>query len=48
VAIGDIAGEPMMTVDRFEITIELMPLLQGQFRITSMRLDRPRMRVTVD
>jgi uncharacterized protein involved in outer membrane biogenesis len=47
VAVGDAGGEPMMTVDRFEITIELMPLLQGQFRITSMRLDRPRMRVAV-
>lgn len=47
VAVGDTAGEPMMTVDRFEITIELMPLLQGQFRITSMRLDQPKMRVVV-
>ena len=48
VTVGDVAGEPMMTVDRFEITIELMPLLQGQFRITSMRLDRPRTRVVVN
>ncbi len=37
----------MMTVDRFEITIELMPLLQGQFRITSMRLEQPRIQVVV-
>jgi len=48
VTVGDVAGEPMMTVDRFEITIELMPLLQGQFRVTSMRLDRPRTHVVVN
>jgi hypothetical protein len=48
VTVGDAAGEPMMRVERFEITIELMPLLQGKFRVTSMRLDRPRMRVNVD
>lgn len=48
VAVGDVEGEPMMTVDRFAVTIELMPLLQGEFRITTMRLDRPYMRVVVN
>ena len=37
----------MMTVDRFAVTIELMPLLQGEFRILSMRLDRPQLRIAV-
>jgi uncharacterized protein involved in outer membrane biogenesis len=47
VAVGDADGEPMMMVDRFEVTIELMPLLQGEFRVVSMRLDRPHMRMVV-
>ena len=38
----------MMEVDRFEATIELMPLLQGEIRVVSMKLERPRVRVMVD
>ncbi len=38
----------MMTVDRFEVTIELMPLLQGEIRVTSMKLRRPIASVSVD
>lgn len=37
----------MMMVDRFAVTIELMPLLQGEFRVLSMRLDRPHLRIAV-
>ena len=47
VAVGEVEDAPMMTVDRFEVTIELMPLLQGEFRVVSMRLDRPVARITV-
>ena len=47
VSVGETDGEPMMTVDRFDVTIELMPLLQGEFRITAMRLERPYMRIVV-
>ena len=38
----------MMEVDRFEATIELMPLLQGEIRVMCMKLDRPHVRVMVD
>ncbi|MEO8669499.1 MAG: AsmA family protein, partial [Bauldia sp.] len=48
VRVGDIEGRPMMTVDRFEVTIELMPLLQGEIRVTSMKLRRPVATVSVD
>jgi uncharacterized protein involved in outer membrane biogenesis len=48
VRVGEADGQPMMTVDRFEVTIDLTPLLQGEFRVVSMRLDRPHLRVMVD
>ena len=48
VQVGDTEGKPMMEVDRFEATIELMPLLQGEIRVVSMKLERPRVRVMVD
>lgn len=48
VRVGQPGGEAMMTVDRFEVTIELTPLLQGEIRVTSMRLDRPVVHVGVD
>ncbi len=48
VQVGDTEGQPMMTVDRFAVTIELMPLLQGQIHVISMRLEKPRVRVAVD
>jgi len=48
VRVGDVDGKPMMTVDRFEVTIELMPLLQGEIRVVSMKLRRPVVTVMVD
>ncbi len=48
VKVGDTEGQPMMTVERFAVTIELMPLLQGEIRVTAMELDRPTVRVSVD
>lgn len=48
VRVGPLDVPAMMTVDRFEVTIELMPLLQGEIRVTSMRLDKPSVRVAVD
>jgi hypothetical protein len=38
----------MMEVARFAVTIELMPLVQGQIRVISMTLDDPIVRVAVD
>jgi uncharacterized protein involved in outer membrane biogenesis len=48
VRVGDSEGKPMMTVDRFEVTIELMPLLQGEIRVVSMKLRKPVVSVSVD
>ena len=48
VRVGPADAPPMMTVERFDVTIELMPLLQGEIRVTSMRLDSPSVRISVD
>jgi uncharacterized protein involved in outer membrane biogenesis len=48
VQVGDTEGQPMMTVERFAVTIELMPLLQGEIHVISMKLDKPVVRVSVD
>ncbi len=48
VEVGDVEGQPMMTVDKFSVTIELMPLLQGEIRVVSMKLDGPAVHVVVD
>lgn len=48
VEVGDLGGKPMMTIDRFAVTIELMPLLRGEVRVVSMRLEEPRVWVTVN
>jgi hypothetical protein len=48
VRVGPADAPPMMTVERFDVTIELMPLLQGEIRVTSMRLDSPAVRISVD
>ena len=48
VRVGPAGAPPMMTVDRFEVTIELMPLLQGDIHVTAMRLERPTVRIAVD
>ena len=48
VQVGDTEGEPMMTVERFDVTIELMPLLQGEIHVISMKLQKPHVRIAVD
>jgi uncharacterized protein involved in outer membrane biogenesis len=48
VQVGDTEGQPMMTVERFDVTIELMPLLQGQIHVISMKLQKPHVRIAVD
>lgn len=48
VEVGDTEGQPMMTVERFAVTIELMPLLQGEISVISMKLEKPVVRVSVD
>ena len=41
VEVGETEGQPMMTVKRFSVTIELMPLIQGEIRVVSMKLEKP-------
>ena len=48
VEIGEFGQPPLATLDGFEVTIELMPLLSGEIAVTSMRLDGPRVRLAVD
>ena len=48
VEVGDAGGATMMTVDRFEVTVELMPLIQGQVHVISMRLAKPRVAISTD
>lgn len=48
VEVGETEGRPMMSVKRFSVTIELMPLIQGQIRVISMKLEEPVVRVAVD
>lgn len=47
VEVGGPDGEPMATIERFDMTIELVPLLQGEVRVTTMRLVAPRVTVRV-
>ncbi|WP_181702510.1 AsmA family protein [Chthonobacter albigriseus] len=46
VAIGD-PDNPMMTVARFDLEVELFPLLSGLITVTHMRLDEPELTVRV-
>ncbi len=48
VTVGAAGGTPMATVERFDATIELVPLLQGEVRVLSMRLVRPHVTLTAD
>jgi hypothetical protein len=48
VQVGDTEGAPMMTVEHFDVTIELMPLLEGEIRVVSMKLDKPHVKISVD
>jgi uncharacterized protein involved in outer membrane biogenesis len=44
VAVGDPA-HPLMTVSRFAVTVELVPLIQGQIHVVAMKLDEPSVHV---
>lgn len=48
VTIGEDPANPLMTVGRFEIEVELFPLLSGEVRVTRMQLDRPDLTLRVD
>jgi uncharacterized protein involved in outer membrane biogenesis len=46
--VSDPGQDPIVTVETFSATIELMPLLQGEVRVTSMKLERPHLRISAD
>ena len=48
VEVDDQNGNNLMTVGRFDVVIELMPLLQGKIQVVSMVLEKPVVNVTVD
>ena len=48
VQVGETEGAPMMTVEHFDVTIELMPLLEGEIRVVSMKLGKPHVKISVD
>lgn len=47
VVIGPDAANPLMRVSRFELEIELFPLLSGEVKVTNMHLTAPAARVRV-
>ncbi|HMN86585.1 MAG TPA: AsmA family protein [Bauldia sp.] len=48
VKVGDTEGRPMMTVEKFSVTIELMPLLEGEIRVVTMKIEKPVVTVSTD
>ncbi len=48
VEVDDQSGQRIMDVARFDVVIELMPLLQGEIRVVSMTLEKPVVNVSVD
>ena len=46
--IGDIEGAPMATIDHVSLTLELLPLLTGQFHVTELIVDRPVVNAIID
>jgi len=47
VRIGD-SEAPLVTVSRFEVDIELAPLIKGEIRVLDMRLEQPDLDLTLD
>ncbi|HUG62541.1 MAG TPA: AsmA family protein, partial [Methylomirabilota bacterium] len=47
VVIGADAADPLMTVGRFEVEVELFPLLTGEVRVTRMQLAQPELTLRV-
>ncbi len=48
VEVADDSGATIMTVEKFDVVIELMPLLQGEIRVVSMTLEKPDINVAID
>lgn len=48
VEVGDTEGEPMARIERLEMRLDLLPLLSGQYNVSELVLDRPRIAATVD
>ncbi len=48
VEVGEPGAPPIVTVENFSATIELVPLLQGEVRVLSMTLERPHVRLSAD
>lgn len=47
VVIGSDPAQPVMTVGRFDVEVELFPLMEGRFQVTDMRLADPVVTVRV-
>ncbi len=47
VRVGADANQPVMTVDTFSMDAELMPFLRGQLLIFDMRVERPRVTISL-
>jgi len=48
VVIGDDPNAPLMTVGRFNMEIELFPLLSGEIHVTEMQVVKPELNVRID
>jgi len=48
VVIGDDPNAPLMTVGRFDMEIELFPLLSGEIHVTEMHVTKPELNVRID
>ncbi len=48
VEVGDPGAPPLMTIAQFSATFELVPLLQGQFHVVTMHLEKPQVVVSAD
>lgn len=48
VVIGDDPNAPLMTVGRFNMEIELFPLLSGEIHVTEMQVVQPELNVRID
>jgi len=48
VRVGGTADDPMMRVARFQMHVELIPLLTGSFKVVDMTIERPQVAVTID
>ena len=47
VRVGE-AEDPLMTVEKFAVRIELAPLLQGEIKVIDMRLEKPAVNLSLD